>query len=201
MTLAPLVADLVEIGVADAAEEDFDLHVVFGRIASRDRGGGQRRCRTGGGVGFRLVHGLMLLCGFAFRAWYCSSLTCSIQSTALPSSCFLNGDVRHGRGRRGAVPVLLARREPDHVARPDFLDRAALRCAHPRRPSRSGSGRAGACATRSGAPGSNVTLAPRTRAGSGASNSGSIRTVPVNQSAGPLLEVCEPHLFISIFDL
>src|SRR5437588_12735121 len=35
------------------------------------------------------------------------------------------------------------------------------------------------------APGSNVTLAPRTRAGSGASNSGSIRTLPVNQSAGP----------------
>src|SRR2546430_4293065 len=51
------------------------------------------------------------------------------------------------------------------------------------------------------APGSNVTLALRTRAGSGASNSGSMRTVPVNQSAGPLLELCEPDLFISIFDL
>src|SRR5450432_2367108 len=48
------------------------------------------------------------------------------------------------------------------------------------------------------APGSNVTLAPRTRAGSGASNSGSIRTVPVNQSVGPLLEGCEPLLLISI---
>jgi len=33
------------------------------------------------------------------------------------------------------------------------------------------------------APGSKVTLAPRTRAGAGASNSGSIRTVPANQSA------------------
>src|ERR1700732_2795587 len=42
------------------------------------------------------------------------------------------------------------------------------------------------------APGSNVTLTPRTRAGSGASNSGSIRTAPVNQSAGPLFEGCEP---------
>src|SRR5258706_6545029 len=51
------------------------------------------------------------------------------------------------------------------------------------------------------APGSNVTLAPRTRAGSGASNSGSMRTVPVNQSAGPLLELCEPDLFISIFPI
>src|SRR5215210_3075590 len=39
---------------------------------------------------------------------------------------FLNGDVRHGRGRRRAVPVLLVRWEPDDVARPDFLDRAAL---------------------------------------------------------------------------
>ena len=48
------------------------------------------------------------------------------------------------------------------------------------------------------APGSNVTLAPRTRAGSGGSNSGSIRTVPVNQSAGPLPEGCEPLRLISM---
>src|SRR5437016_7804681 len=51
------------------------------------------------------------------------------------------------------------------------------------------------------APGSNVTLAPRTRAGSGASNSGSIRTLPVNQSAGPLLKGCEPLLLISILSI
>src|SRR5712692_155008 len=38
---------------------------------------------------------------------------------------FLNGDVRHGRGGRGAVPMLLTRREPDHVPRPNFLDRTA----------------------------------------------------------------------------
>jgi hypothetical protein len=48
------------------------------------------------------------------------------------------------------------------------------------------------------ATGSNVTLAQRTRAGSGASNNGSIRTVPVNQSADPFVELCEPALFISI---
>src|SRR4029077_3957550 len=47
-------------------------------------------------------------------------------------------------------------------------------------------------------PGSNVTLAPRTRAGSGVSNSGSTRTAPVNQSAGPLLDGCDPLLLISI---
>jgi hypothetical protein len=34
---------------------------------------------------------------------------------------FLNGDVRHGRGWRGAVPMLLARREPDYVSRSDFF--------------------------------------------------------------------------------
>ena len=53
---APLVTDLMEIGVADAAEEDFDLYVVFGWIAPRNRGGGKRRCRTGSGVSLRVVH-------------------------------------------------------------------------------------------------------------------------------------------------
>src|ERR1044072_8802661 len=48
------------------------------------------------------------------------------------------------------------------------------------------------------APGSKVTLALRTRAGSGASNNGSMRTKPVNQSAGPLLDGCEPLRLISI---
>src|SRR6266513_4104496 len=48
------------------------------------------------------------------------------------------------------------------------------------------------------APGSNVTLAQATRAGSGAWNSGSIRTVPVNQSAGPFVDAWEPFRFISI---
>src|SRR3954467_11595270 len=48
------------------------------------------------------------------------------------------------------------------------------------------------------APGSNVTAAPATRAGVGAWNSGSIRTVPLNQSTGPLLDACEPLLVICI---
>ena len=126
--VVPLVAGVVEVGVADAAEEDLDLHVAVGRVAPRDRGRGQRRGRAGGGVGLRLVHESMLLVDVRIRldqAPYCSSLTFSIHSTALPSSCFLDGDVGHGRGRRGPVPVLLARREPDHVARPDLLDRPA----------------------------------------------------------------------------
>src|SRR4030088_668878 len=48
------------------------------------------------------------------------------------------------------------------------------------------------------APGSNVTLTPRTRAGSGAWNSGSMRTMPVKYSSGPLPEGCEPLLLSSI---
>jgi hypothetical protein len=38
------------------------------------------------------------------------------------------------------------------------------------------------------APGSKVTLAQDTRAGAGGAFSGSIRTVPVNHSAGPFIE-------------
>src|SRR3712207_7668500 len=48
------------------------------------------------------------------------------------------------------------------------------------------------------APGSKVTLAPATRAGSGARKSGSTRTEPVKYSAGPLPDGCEPFRLISI---
>src|SRR5205809_7863224 len=48
------------------------------------------------------------------------------------------------------------------------------------------------------APGSNVTLTPRTRAGLGAWNSGSMRTMPVKYSGGPFPEGCEPLLLSSI---
>ena len=40
---APLVTDLVEIRVAYATEKDFNLNVVFARIASRDRERNKRR--------------------------------------------------------------------------------------------------------------------------------------------------------------
>jgi hypothetical protein len=48
------------------------------------------------------------------------------------------------------------------------------------------------------APGSNVTLAPAARAGTGASKNRSMRTVPVNHSAGPFADGCEPLHLISI---
>jgi hypothetical protein len=37
---------------------------------------------------------------------------------------FLNGDMGHRRGWSGAVPMLLTRRNPDDVTRPNFLDQA-----------------------------------------------------------------------------
>ena len=111
---------------------------------------------------------------------------------------FLNGDMRHGRGRRSTMPMLLARRDRDDIAGMDLLDRTALALRptatggdDQRLPERMG-------VPRGAAPGSNVTLAPDARAGAFAWNKGSMRTVPVNQSAGPLLDGCEPILLISI---
>src|SRR5215218_3048567 len=49
------------------------------------------------------------------------------------------------------------------------------------------------------APGSNVTLAPVARAGAFAWNRGSMHTVPVKYSAGPMPVGCEPLLLMSIF--
>src|SRR5207302_4236601 len=92
----------------------------------------------------------------------------------------------------------LVRRKPDYIARPNFLNRAVQRCAHPS-PEVTINVWPNGCACQAvRAPGSNVTLAPATRAGSDAWNNGSIRTVPVNQSAGPLFDGCEPLLLISI---
>src|SRR4051794_5074612 len=48
------------------------------------------------------------------------------------------------------------------------------------------------------APGSKVTLAHETRAGGGGAFNGSIRTVPVNHSAGPFIDGCDPGRLSSI---
>ena len=39
--------------------------------------------------------------------------------------------VRHGRSWRGAMPMLLSRRAPDHIARPNFRFWAPPLCTHP----------------------------------------------------------------------
>src|SRR6266516_643962 len=44
--LAPLVANRMEIGVTDAAKQDFNLHVAVTWIATNNLSGRQRRCRA-----------------------------------------------------------------------------------------------------------------------------------------------------------
>ena len=110
----------------------------------------------------------------------------------------LNGDMSHRSGRRSAVPMLFTRHKPDHIARPDFLDRAAPTLNPPKAGREDQRLTEWMCMPGGAGPGSNVTLAQATRAGSGAWNKGSIWTVPVNQSAGPLFEGCDPLLLISI---
>jgi hypothetical protein len=51
----PLVTNGVEVRVADTAEKDFDLNVMFARIAPGDGGGGKRRTRAGSKVGLRFI--------------------------------------------------------------------------------------------------------------------------------------------------
>src|SRR5207253_9549704 len=48
------------------------------------------------------------------------------------------------------------------------------------------------------APGSKVTLAPATRAGAAAWNSGSTRTVPENHSELPFVDGCDPARLMSM---
>ncbi len=47
----PFVASLMEIGVADTTEEDLDLDVGGGELATLEHVAGKGRCRTGGRVG------------------------------------------------------------------------------------------------------------------------------------------------------
>ena len=103
--------------------------------------------------------------------------TFSIQSTVLPSS-FPDRDVRHGGGRRGAMPVLLDRRDR---SRHQPISRRVPPTADI--PLTSGSGRR---VFRLRAPGSNVTLTPRARAGSGGWNRGATRTAAREALGRPL---------------
>src|SRR5208283_2991035 len=83
--LAPLVANRMEIRVADATEQDFNLNVVFGWIAPRDHGGGQRRCRTRSGISFRVVH------AFTFQSPIISESGHSLNVFRVPGPSFVNG--------------------------------------------------------------------------------------------------------------
>jgi hypothetical protein len=37
-----------------------------------------------------------------------------------------HGNMGHGRGCRGTVPMLFTRQEPDYITRPNFLDKSAV---------------------------------------------------------------------------
>src|SRR5205823_7447821 len=69
--LAPFVAHRMQIGVADAAKENVDLHVALRRIASRDYSRGQWRCFTDSRVSFRFVrrwmHAFKLFLSIKYR--------------------------------------------------------------------------------------------------------------------------------------
>ena len=126
-------------------------------------------------------------------------MTCSIQSTTLPS-WRLPGwrcKVKCGK-RRCAVPVLLARREPDDVAGTYLLDRPALALARPAPEVTISVWPSGWVCQAVRAPGSKVTCAPCTRSGAAGLKSPSIRTRPVNHSAGPCRDGVSPARKISI---
>jgi len=137
----PLVAGEMEVGVAHAAEEDFELHIAVGRLATRDGGGGERRRGSGGGIGFdgagdgfghereccesRLKEGARIAGGAS------SGVILGVGDVLEPVDGpavegFLNGEMGHRRGGCGAVPVLFARGEDDDIAGTDFLDGATF---------------------------------------------------------------------------
>src|SRR5439155_3300825 len=130
---------------------------------------------------------------------YCSSVTCSIQSTTLPwSASWMAMCVM---AVVGAAPCQCFSPGGNQTTSPGRISSIGPPscCARPTPAVTISVWPSGCVCQAVRAPGSNVTLAPATRAGAGAWNRGSMRTVPVNQSAGPLLDGCEPIRLISIF--
>ena len=111
---------------------------------------------------------------------------------------FHNSDMRHGRGGRGAMPVLFAGLDPDNVARPDLPDRTT-----PASDKTAASRRDQCLAQRVRVP---CRPSARFKRHQCAKNARRIRRVDqrINThrsgeiSAGPLTDGCEPLLFISI---
>src|SRR5919197_889975 len=132
-------------------------------------------------------------------ARYCSSLTFSIQSTTLPSSAsWMAICVMAVVGVAPCQCFSPGGHQTTSTGRISSLGPPSL-CTHPHPDVMISVCPSGWVCHAVRAPGSNVTLAPRARAGSGASNRESMRTVPVNQSAGPLPDSCEPLLLMFIF--
>src|SRR3954471_5394009 len=132
------------------------------------------------------------------QALYCSSLTCSIQSTALPF--FFSWMAMCVMAVVGAAPCQCFSPGENQTTSPGRISSIGppQRCARPH-PAVTMSVCPSGCVCHAVlAPGSKVTLAPAARAGSGAWKRGSIRTVPVNHSAGPFPDGCEPIRLMSM---
>jgi hypothetical protein len=102
-----------------------------------------------------------------------------------------DGDVAHRSVGSCSVPVLLSGRKPDDVAGADFLDRAAL-ALHPAAAERHDQRLAERVRVPRGARAGRERDSRAARAGALVWNGASIRTAPVNQSAGPLTDAWEP---------
>src|SRR6516165_1464518 len=132
------------------------------------------------------------------QARYCASLTCSSQSTTLPSSA--SAIAMCVIAVVGAAPCQCFSPGANQTTSPGRICSTGppSRCARPQPAVTIRVCPSGCVCHAVRAPGSNVTLEPLTRAGSGALNSGSMRTVPVNHSPGPLPEGCVPFRLISM---
>src|SRR5205807_9952313 len=64
---APLVTHLVEIGVTDAAIQNFDLYVLPPRFTAEDRGGCEIRCWASSGLRSRDIASFHLRIAFVFE--------------------------------------------------------------------------------------------------------------------------------------
>ncbi|WP_308461507.1 hypothetical protein [Sphingomonas citricola] len=96
------------------------------------------------------------------------------------------------------MPVAFVGGEADDVAGADLLDRRPLALTQPRPQVTINVWPSGCVCQLVRAAGSKVTCAPATCDGGSAANNGSMRTVPVNQSAGPSVEGCVPLRVICI---
>src|SRR5208283_1726406 len=145
-----------------------------------------------------IAHGYSPVYWVAVASWYCSSLTFSIQSAVLPSR-FSTMEM-WVMAVVGVAPCQCFSPGGNQITSPGRISLIGppQRCTRPQPAVTIRVCPSGCVCHAVRAPGSKVTLAPTTRAGSGASNSISARTVPVNQSAGPFAEGCVPILLISI---
>src|SRR5207245_10723049 len=132
------------------------------------------------------------------EALYCSSLTFSSQSTTLPSSA--SWMAMCVMAVVGAAPCQCFSPGENQTTSPGRISSTGPphRCARPQPAVTMRVWPSGCVCHAVRAPGSKVTPAPATRAGSGAWKRGSMRTVPVKYASGPLPDGCEPLLLMSI---